>query len=184
MQGMLQSLLYDSFVQNPSFVQLACLNRLSQLSTSTLGWSLTDLRQALERLIADAVDARFCFFIDGVDEFIEDLHDVTTGLKALASHPKIKICFSSRPWTAFTSAFPKTERLVMEANNRADIESYVNNILGTNVDNGELMQTNSQIKDFAQVSDFPPPRHNHVFGYFQDIECCPKWKLQVIMVIV
>ena len=41
------------------------------------------MTEAFERLTAGTAEAKFCFFTDGIDEFTEDFHDMTVGLKFL-----------------------------------------------------------------------------------------------------
>ncbi|KAI0187863.1 hypothetical protein EV127DRAFT_139268 [Xylaria flabelliformis] len=95
-------------------------------------WSQEDLMVAYRSLVShcDEEDVKFCFFIDGLDEFEEERKthsDLIETLRVLNASQNIKFCVSSRPWTVFSDAFGEDpDRLLkLEDLTRDDIRSYV-----------------------------------------------------------
>lgn len=75
----------------------------------------------------DLSDARFCFFIDGLDEAEtqDRQRDLAKALLQLANLPNIKLCVSSRPWEVFKQVFSgRNIRLPLESLTRTEIASY------------------------------------------------------------
>ncbi|KID83864.1 NACHT nucleoside triphosphatase [Metarhizium guizhouense ARSEF 977] len=99
--------------------------------TAPQDYDLEELLSIYNAVISQSTGIRFCFFIDGLDEFQEtrrDPADLIKTLHALDCSPDIKLCVSSRPWTVFDDEFggdciwtPKLEDLT-----RDDIYRYVN----------------------------------------------------------
>ena len=125
LQGLLQSLLYDILSENPALIRTLCPSRFNQLGARHTNWTQRELIETFKRLSTELVSKRFCFFVDGLDEFDGDHMDIIRTLRDLVSSPRIKLCFSSRPWTIFLNAFPKTQRLILEHNTKPDIKTYV-----------------------------------------------------------
>ncbi|KAE9377555.1 hypothetical protein N431DRAFT_461156 [Stipitochalara longipes BDJ] len=81
-------------------------------------------------LTAEETSSRFCFFIDGLDEFQVQDHrthqDLIDTLKSLAISSNVKLCLSSRPWTQFQDAFGRDPGSVMKLEDltRGDIRRY------------------------------------------------------------
>ncbi|CAG9971411.1 unnamed protein product [Clonostachys byssicola] len=73
----------------------------------------------------------FCFFIDGLDEFLgSDQQDYTSLANLLTrwvenSNGNLKICVSSREENAFMNAFPEDQRLQLHQLTWDDISTYV-----------------------------------------------------------
>ena len=125
LHGLLQSLLYDILGENPALVCTLCSSRFGQLAARHTNWSLRELIEGFKRLSTETGSKKFCFFVDGLDELDGDHMDVIRTLRDLVSSPRIKLCFSSRPWTIFLNAFPKARRLILEHNTQPDIKTYV-----------------------------------------------------------
>jgi len=87
--------------------------------------------QAIQQISASAQDtAKFCFFIDGLDEYDGDVEEIIDLLQNLSSSPSIKICLSSRPWNEFRHAFDETKwKLSLEDLTKKDITAYVHDEL-------------------------------------------------------
>ncbi|EKG21712.1 hypothetical protein MPH_00932 [Macrophomina phaseolina MS6] len=118
-------------------------------------WSFAELQEAVELLRQQNVSARFCFFIDGLDEYdaesVEGTHaQLINSLKALAQSHGIESCVSSRPWSIFMDAFGGTpERmLALEDLNRDAIHSYVSN---TFAGNQHFMELKSQDNCYQEL---------------------------------
>ncbi|CAH0016097.1 unnamed protein product [Clonostachys rhizophaga] len=92
------------------------------------------VENALFTLIQDQnviKDHCFCFFIDGLDEFLgSDQQDYTSLANLLTrwvdnSNGNLKICVSSREENAFMNAFPEEQRLQLHQLTWDDISTYV-----------------------------------------------------------
>jgi hypothetical protein len=98
-------------------------------------WSLDELLFVYQCLVERKVSAKFCFFIDGLDEYkAEGQHghrDLVKTLQKLAASPNIKLCLSSRPWTVFSDAFSTNTPWVLKLEDltKRDIRQYVSDKL-------------------------------------------------------
>jgi hypothetical protein len=114
-QGLLQSLLFKILSQCPNLVPFICPNRFNSsgpYSDSAAPWSLSELSAAFRLLKEQGpTDTKFCFFIDGLDEYEGDYFDLINTLKDMANSPNIKLCVSSRPWPCFEDAFGSDQHL-------------------------------------------------------------------------
>ncbi|KAK5655821.1 hypothetical protein OQA88_5359 [Cercophora sp. LCS_1] len=93
--------------------------------------SPAETRRAFEVLANDASLGRFCFLIDGLDEFVGYCNDGIDFIRNVASHPRVKIIVSSRPIPDCVAAFSRLPQLRLQDLNRGDIETYVNDVIGT-----------------------------------------------------
>jgi len=106
-EGLLRSLLFEIMRQIPSLIQVLCKKTWDETAAQdTTHWGLQALRQALSAVkeLKD-LPLRFCFFIDGLDEFNGDHSEVCETIKDLCRSPHIKACVASRPWNVFEDAF-------------------------------------------------------------------------------
>jgi hypothetical protein len=105
-QGLLQSILYDIFRECPACIPIACPARWSKKGQQTSTWSMTELSTCLNKLAKeDDLPTKFCFFIDGLDEFGDDHLELCEVIRDLSRSPHIKLCVSSRPLNVFTKNF-------------------------------------------------------------------------------
>lgn len=130
-QGLLQSLLREIFGQCPELVPVVCPSRWKRYHDIGATWTRRELSEAFGKLSHEQfLDLKFCFFVDGVDEYDgEDYAHIIDVLKNLSASPSVKMCLSSRPWNIFIAAFgAKTnQRLLLEDHNGDDIQRYVKN---------------------------------------------------------
>lgn len=133
-QGLLQTLLYGIFRQLPDLIESTCSERwpktIKQLSHDA--WHLPELRRILQRIAnQEKLNAKFCFFIDGLDEFEGDYLEFVGVLQGLSRSPHIKLCVSSRPWNVFEDSFGRdvSSKLYMNKLTRKDMRSYVESLL-------------------------------------------------------
>lgn len=128
-QGLLQSLLREIFGECPELVAVVCPSRWKRYHEIGGTWTRLELSEAFRKLSQQRlVDLKFCFFIDGVDEYDgEDYKHIIDVLKDLNASPSVKICLSSRPWNIFIAAFgaDSDQRLLLEDHNGDDIQKYV-----------------------------------------------------------
>lgn len=127
-QGLLQTLLYDIFRQCPDLIHSACPTRWAR-SDSTGPWSMGELCMVLHAVANEKTGrVRFCFFIDGLDEFnggYEDRIQMCGAFNDLAASENIKICLSSRPWNIFEEQFGlECPKLYIHHWTRGDIQRY------------------------------------------------------------
>jgi len=128
--GLLQTLLYDIFRRCPDSIQMACPTRcrwgdakeedVELLKTQT--WSAAELRQTINNIKnATGLPRKFCFFIDGLDEFDGDHLDLCELLASFSSSSNIKLCVSSRPWNVFENRFGSRPRLDIHTLTQHDV---------------------------------------------------------------
>ncbi len=136
--GLLQSLLHKILGQCSSWIPTVCPSRWQKLefsSNDTEPWTRAELLETLDRLTKqDLLDVKFCFFIDGLDEYEGDHPDLIRTLENLAALPSVKMCVSSRPWNEFVDAFGEVsdQKLVLQDLTRDDIRLYVQSTLREN----------------------------------------------------
>lgn len=89
-----------------------------------------ELELALELILSD--QARyFLLFIDGLDEFEGNKHELADYVLYLSTKRNVKICTASRPWVEFQSKFGGRPSLLMEKLTRLDIINYIDGRFGT-----------------------------------------------------
>ena len=137
-EGLFRSLLHEILSQCPDLVRTVCASKAATIRPfvkEVEPWTRQELWHAIEQLKDQSwVRARFCFFIDGLDEYDGDPNDIVTVLESLRSWPDIKLCISSRPWNEFKDAFGRYSdlQLALEDLTREDIKIYVRDTLEEN----------------------------------------------------
>lgn len=133
-QGLLQTLLYEIFRQLPDLIESTCTERwpktIEQLSHDA--WYLPELRRIVRRIAdRETLPAKFCFFVDGMDEFEGDHLEFCGVLQCLSKSPHVKLCVSSRAWNVFEDSFGRdgSAKLYMHELTQKDILSYVEDML-------------------------------------------------------
>lgn len=129
-QGLLRSLLFDILRQQPDLVEKLCPGRWKRAISQLLfeDWKTPELRQALQRIShLKRVAGRFCFFIDGLDEYEGDHAEFCETLKSLSESPYVKLCVASRPWNVFEYSFGRvvSSKIYIHELTRKDIHEYV-----------------------------------------------------------
>jgi hypothetical protein len=108
--GLMQSLLYEIFRNCPGLAQHVCPVRWGS-GKAQPPWTMSELRSTIRAVSAyQKVARKFCFFIDGLDEYQGDHIDFCEDLRVLFESPNIKLCVSSRPWNVFEDAFGENSR--------------------------------------------------------------------------
>lgn len=130
-EGLMRSLLYDILSQLPKLIPVICPRKWAQpkdISSRQDRWSLEELQDTLKGLQTQKeLPLKFCFFIDGLDEFEGDSIDICRALVDLCASSYIKICISSRPWDVFENCLGQnsTKKLFVHHLTQDDIRNYV-----------------------------------------------------------
>ncbi len=105
--------------------------------------SPAEMQSAFERLgHAHLRRRRFCFFIDGLDEYSGKPADGVNFLRGLAMNSNIKIIVSSRPIPACVQYFSKQPKLYLQDLTYSDIETYVHQTVGSHPHMDTLRSSN------------------------------------------
>ncbi|KAI8623177.1 hypothetical protein F5Y19DRAFT_459429 [Xylariaceae sp. FL1651] len=141
-QELLRSILYQILRQHPELLCKVYPNLLGisettagphdlQSSPTILNMILTKeaLLNALHKIYVNLIgsEARFCFFIDGLDEYHGQTAEIIELIGLLRALPNVKLCVSSRPWNEFEQAFGHdgATKLYLHDYNQPDIAAYV-----------------------------------------------------------
>jgi hypothetical protein len=87
------------------------------------------ISEAFHAMMASEMDDkyRFCFFIDGLDEYRGDSVDhweLAESIGNWCSRESVKCCVSSRPYTEFLATFDERNRLYLHELNKFDIYTF------------------------------------------------------------
>ena len=98
-EGLLQSLLLQILEQCPDLIPNVCVERWSFVDDHvSKDWTLSELLCTFSRLLSQTyMSTRFCFFVDGLDEYDGDHFNIIEALELLIASQKVKLCLSSRP---------------------------------------------------------------------------------------
>lgn len=162
--GLIRSLLFEILRQCPELLKRVRQNfsllkkdRLVWLFDRTVDWQYEELLQVYQYVVEQNTDSKFCFFIDGLDEYKterdKDLGHLVKTLKLLASSPSIKICLSSRPWTVFSDAFGSSSKwmIKLEDLTKQDIYRYVSGKLQEHDQYDKLAQTDDSYTKLVET---------------------------------
>jgi hypothetical protein len=133
-EGLLQSLLYQILRQCPQLIPKVCPSRWNLAINSKIQdpWTLQELAMAFVNLGNETrFSTRFCFFVDGLDEYDGEHLDIINVLRRFVSSPSFKLCVSSRPWNVFVEEFGGNtgQKMLLQDFTRGDITLYVKNKL-------------------------------------------------------
>ncbi|KAK2750104.1 hypothetical protein FQN57_004597 [Myotisia sp. PD_48] len=135
--GLLRSLLFEILRKCPNLIP-GTFPRQWRLLQNTLPGVIDndlflpkDVQEAFKRLVQNSqvLAYRFCFFIDGLDEYDgddEDHRELCRQLRIWSIRHDIKLCVSSRPYKEFCHGFSDSpaRRLHLHEVNRCDIFTY------------------------------------------------------------
>jgi len=155
--GLFQSLLYQILRQAPHFIPLVCSDRLDHEV-----WDLGELKKAFERIATqERLDAKFCFFIDGLDEYDGVEEEVVQMLRFLSSSSDIKICASSRPRPIFEEFITdENNKIVIHEFTKEDMKKFVRQRL---YDNEKFQQLKSSDPACEEIVAFISDQANGVW---------------------
>lgn len=155
-EGLIRSILYEVLRKCPDLIHAVCELKARTFQRSpvnnTKPWTRHELWQAIGQLKQQSgIRARFCFFIDGLDEYDGEPGLLVEVLENLRNWQDIKLCVSSRPWNEFVDAFGQapTTQLALEDLTREDIKIYVQETLGANRRFKALNARESRLQDLV-----------------------------------
>ncbi|KAI4694175.1 uncharacterized protein J4E84_002757 [Alternaria hordeiaustralica] len=127
--GLFQSFLYQILKAVPRLIEIVCPNRLEHED-----WDVEELKATFARIATQKdLEVKFCFFIDGLDEYNGAEEDVVSALKFLSISKDIKICASTRPRSVFERFFNNTSRTFdIKSFTKEDMGHHVKRLLGEN----------------------------------------------------
>ncbi|KAL7620218.1 hypothetical protein AAE478_009211 [Parahypoxylon ruwenzoriense] len=135
-KGLLQSLLFQILATCPDAAEKICPTRWNEARDPYLPsppWRSDELVSTIELAFSETADSsRFCFFIDGLDEYEGDDHfELISLIERLQGSASAKFCVSSRPWNVFVRNFAlaNVPTLVLEEKTRDDMAEYVRGTL-------------------------------------------------------
>ncbi|EEU34855.1 uncharacterized protein NECHADRAFT_55084 [Fusarium vanettenii 77-13-4] len=104
--------------------------------------STAEMKLAFETL-SDGVSLqrRFCFFIDGLDEYDGNVPEAIAFIKRLSGNPDLKIIVSSRPLPECVSGFIGAPKLRLQNLTRPDISKFVYDEIGSHPYIQNLIET-------------------------------------------
>lgn len=137
--GLFQSLLYQILRYSPELVQKVCSRNLHHEP-----WTMEELHDMFKRIEQETrLDAKFCFFVDGLDEYEDEEKDFTQLLKTLSMSGRIKICASSRPGRQYEAFLQRRSRTFDIAHfTRTDMRRHVTQSLQQSDNWQELVSSN------------------------------------------
>ncbi|KAM0213236.1 hypothetical protein ACHAQI_004279 [Fusarium lateritium] len=137
--GLLRSLLYQLLKQDFSSIDTILPNMWQEACSKHDGDplelsvpSVAEMKTALFDLCASSGASRKLFFvIDGADEYEGGDLDAVKFITDLGAFPNVKVLVSSRPHSAYVTAFSHKPRLNLQDLTRDDIAAYINDSIAS-----------------------------------------------------
>lgn len=151
--GLIQSLLYGILSKVPSLIPKACPDRWAQLAMTSASptsdpWTTVEISQAFLAVTENSdIPVKFCYFIDGLDDFEGDSRELCQLVQNLAISSGVKICISSRPWVLFEDTFggDASTKLYVHELTAPDIRRYCRGRLKSHSQGPDLQDENSSL---------------------------------------
>lgn len=136
-EGLLRSLLFEVLRKCPSIISkvidikwIYAVRDPWSRPKEQEPWTHSEMMQVFNLLEDEHIESKFCFFIDGLDEYNGEPRELIEVIQKLATSPNFKFCVSSRPWTEFKMAFDVEGRaLHLHELTHNDIRIYVHDKL-------------------------------------------------------
>ncbi|EAQ86206.1 hypothetical protein CHGG_07459 [Chaetomium globosum CBS 148.51] len=145
-EGLSRSLLHQILSRHPSLIREALPGMWKELhitkATPSLP-TLTETHHAFRTISTKthSLHHKFCFLIDGLDEFTGDHRHAITFLQELTTNPGFKALVSSRPIPACVAAFDDLPTLPLHHLTHHDIATYVDATLTAHKTIQKLLNT-------------------------------------------
>lgn len=157
--GLLRSLLHQILEQHEDLIghiidrEPSKRKSKSRFSPALVGtWTLPKLTKSLIALLDQtSKPLKFCFFIDGLDEFEGVGNDLIELLDAIETRPNAKLCVASRPLHVYERGFRDVPKLRVQDFNGRDTISYTNDKFLSSAQMGHfLKESRSRISDLVR----------------------------------
>lgn len=147
--GLVQSLLYQILRTAPDFIPLIYLDLDYAMFEE---WEMETLKSCFDRICRQSsLSAKFCFFIDGLDEYEGDAQELIKILRVMTKSPHIKICASSRPWPEFAEEFGEHHpTLIVQDHTFDDMQIYAKNHLMDHQDFRKMRNSDNSYEEIVQ----------------------------------
>ncbi|KAL8834112.1 MAG: hypothetical protein Q9170_003915 [Blastenia crenularia] len=152
-EGLLRTLLYHVLRQVPSLIRVVCPVHWNSDELEQPEWTQPEISKCLHELRKQSLDTtRFCFFIDGLDEYEGSHGDIIELINGFTSTEGIKIVISSRPWNVFEDAYGHNsgQSLQLQELTRNDITCFVRDNLEKDRDFSQLKLKDRRYEDLVQ----------------------------------
>jgi hypothetical protein len=159
-EGLFRSLLFNIFKQCPDMIPHA-LGAMTNFKGELHAWKHEEFLEIIRRFTNSAISMRFCFFIDGLDEYAGDHDELIALLQELDKSRNIKLCVASRPWVKFTDAFGADPKFILKLEDftRDDIREFVHDTFHSH----KNFQKHSHDPRYAEIVEEVVRRANGVF---------------------
>lgn len=133
-QGLLRSLVFEMIRECPELLSVAktTLPKTDIYDSRHERWTKDQLLRTYKAMVSQNLATRFCFFIDGLDEYYDsekNPEDLVKTIRELDLSSDVKLCISSRPYPIFVEQFGQSQSservLKVEDYTRGDIRHYV-----------------------------------------------------------
>jgi hypothetical protein len=126
--GLMQSILYQILRSAPDLIPQSTETRLHHEA-----WDVEEMIEVFNHIAAQTeLSSKFCFFIDGLDEYNGDESDIEPMLQVLTASSHIKVCVSSRPGRIYESALRSKHTFNIAQFTKEDMKEYVETRLTAN----------------------------------------------------
>ena len=134
LNGLLRAILYQVLSTRLDLAPIAFPSHYKSIvfseHESGSDWTYSQLLEALENIgrcrETNSKRVKFCFFVDGLDEYDGNHLELVRTLQHLVKNPDVKLAVSSRPWNAFRKAFEHdVPSLRLEDLTSEDVHHYV-----------------------------------------------------------
>ncbi|KAK5327363.1 hypothetical protein LTR93_002747 [Exophiala xenobiotica] len=129
--GLLRAVLYEVLRQVPEIMPQV-LGRRWDEGILDQSWTDGELQSAFKIIGSQKNRSiKFCFFIDGLDEYNGLSHEIAQTVQDLSTSPNIKVCVASRPWNTFEAAFGSDTKSLLRLHEHTmdDIRLYVHEMI-------------------------------------------------------
>jgi hypothetical protein len=140
--GLMKTLLYQILRQCPELIPFVLPSRFSNGNIAGVeadSWTRQELSSAVDSIITQhGLKSKFCFFIDGLDEYSDVVADeyqtLIQYLDHLTESSNVKLCVSSRPWNPLKDHYGTCDKLkfVLQDLTSEDMLKYARGLLQQN----------------------------------------------------
>ncbi|KAI0421142.1 heterokaryon incompatibility protein-domain-containing protein [Xylaria grammica] len=131
-EGMLRSILHTCLDRRRELIAIVT-RFLAKVRPDELSefWNLLRLKETLKKVLSNSQagdsKVKFCFFVDGLDEYVGDHEELAKFVVEIARLPQVKLCISSRPLNAFERelGFGISSHIILQKRTSRDILQYI-----------------------------------------------------------